>query len=123
MYLAVPRWGEWLINKKGLQETPQSLDFQSEPGRIRTFDPLIKSQLLCQLSYRPIREFGVQSLVSSFSLNSELRTLNSNMARLRGFEPPTLGSGGRCSDPLSYRRIGVSEGIRTPDPLSHSQML
>jgi hypothetical protein len=24
--------------------------------------------------------------------------------RLRGFEPPTLGSGGRCSDPLSYRR-------------------
>ena len=24
-----------------------------EPGRIRTFDPLIKSQLLCQLSYGP----------------------------------------------------------------------
>ncbi len=27
------------------------------------------------------------------------------MAHLEGFEPPTLGSEDRCSNPLSYRRL------------------
>ena len=36
--------------EKGLQEVPQTLDFTGEPCRIRTCDPLIKSQLLYQLS-------------------------------------------------------------------------
>lgn len=31
----------------------QVMDFSGEPDRIRTCDPLIKSQLLYQLSYRP----------------------------------------------------------------------
>ncbi len=35
---------------KGLQDNPQPLDFKSEPCWIRTSDPLIKSQLLYQLS-------------------------------------------------------------------------
>ena len=36
--------------EKGLQETLKPLDFYGEPCRIRTCDPLIKSQLLYQLS-------------------------------------------------------------------------
>ncbi len=36
--------------EKGLQEDLQPLDFNGEPCRIRTCDPLIKSQLLYQLS-------------------------------------------------------------------------
>ncbi len=28
-----------------------------------------------------------------------------SMVRLEGFEPPTLGSVDRCSNPLSYRRV------------------
>ncbi len=36
--------------RKDLQETPQTLDNHGEPWRIRTSDPLIKSQLLYQLS-------------------------------------------------------------------------
>ena len=35
---------------EGSQETLQPLDFKSEPCKIRTCDPLIKSQLLYQLS-------------------------------------------------------------------------
>ena len=34
-----------------------------EPGRIRTFDPLIKSQLLYHLSYGPIELSGTLSAV------------------------------------------------------------
>ena len=30
---------------------------------------------------------------------------NCEMVRLEGFEPPTLGSVDRCSNPLSYSRI------------------
>ncbi len=63
-----------------------SFIFNGEPGRNRTYDPLIKSQLLCQLSYRPYTTYPVF------------------MARLGGLEPPTPGFGGRCSNPLSYRR-------------------
>ena len=36
---------------------PQVLDFFGRPERVRTSDQLIKSQLLCQLSYRPVSEF------------------------------------------------------------------
>ena len=38
------------LKEKGLQEIPQTLDITGEPWRIRTSDPLIKSQLLYQLS-------------------------------------------------------------------------
>ena len=37
---------------------PQVIENNGEPSRARTCDPLIKSQLLYQLSYRPIRERG-----------------------------------------------------------------
>ena len=33
---------------------PQVIDNSGEPSRARTCDPLIKSQLLYQLSYRPL---------------------------------------------------------------------
>ena len=33
-----------------------------EPGRIRTFDPLIKSQLLYHLSYGPTKGFSVLAI-------------------------------------------------------------
>ena len=31
--------------------------------------------------------------------------LTSEVVRLEGFEPPTLGSVDRCSNPLSYSRV------------------
>ena len=37
-------------------ESPQVVDKDGERGRNRTFNLLIKSQLLCQLSYAPERE-------------------------------------------------------------------
>ena len=40
----------------GMFSIPKSLDFTGAPGRTRTHDPLIKSQLLYHLSYwRPWR--------------------------------------------------------------------
>ena len=39
-----------------LVNLPQVVENNGEPSRARTCDPLIKSQLLYQLSYRPIRE-------------------------------------------------------------------
>ncbi len=53
---AIKRLAEGMDNytdtliKKELEETPQPLDISGEPWRIRTSDPLIKSQLLYQLS-------------------------------------------------------------------------
>ena|GEM_PF-4477529 len=43
-----------------------------EPGRVRTADPLIKSQLLYRLSYRPIQGFlDLLSFVPSLQLARE----------------------------------------------------
>ena len=43
---------------KGPADTGQALDFIGGRTRTRTLDPLIKSQLLYQLSYAPAREVG-----------------------------------------------------------------
>lgn len=40
-------------NKKDLTVFQLFNPFKSRPAGARTLDPLIKSQLLCQLSYRP----------------------------------------------------------------------
>jgi hypothetical protein len=45
-------------NAKGAGQNAGPLDFPGGPGRTRTFGQLIKSQLLCQLSYRP-KEHGI----------------------------------------------------------------
>ncbi len=39
---------------RALRERPQIIETNDEPSRARTCDPLVKSQLLYQLSYRPI---------------------------------------------------------------------
>jgi len=41
--------------RRRLTETAKSFRISGEPSRARTCDPLIKSQLLYQLSYRPIK--------------------------------------------------------------------
>ena len=40
----------------------KTLDIPGGPGRVRTYGQLIKSQLLCQLSYRPIVIWGYAPL-------------------------------------------------------------
>jgi hypothetical protein len=42
--------------KRGSLKSSEPLDFTGRPERVRTSDQLIKSQLLCQLSYRPINQ-------------------------------------------------------------------
>jgi len=44
---------EWSANNKGPGDLARALDDYGEPDRDRTCDPLIKSQLLYRLSYRP----------------------------------------------------------------------
>ena len=53
----------------------------------------------------PRRDMGVASLIGSLRCESIQR----NIVRLEGFEPPTLGSVDRCSNPLSYSRIVVGQ--------------
>ncbi len=43
----------------GWEIDPQTDDLVGERGRNRTYNLLIKSQLLCQLSYAPSGVFGV----------------------------------------------------------------
>ena len=82
---------------------------------IRTLDQLIKSQLLCQLSYRPksvidncrlksedSKENEKQRVVSQFSIVK----LQFTMARPAGFEPAAYGFEARRSIQLSYGRKG-----------------
>src|SRR5713226_4018846 len=48
------------VRKSGrLLNLPQRLKINGEPSRARTCDPLIKSQLLYQLSYRPTTEVRI----------------------------------------------------------------
>lgn len=49
-------------NPKGPTVSGQALECHGEPDRIRTCDPLIKSQLLYQLSYRPTTEALIRGL-------------------------------------------------------------
>src|SRR5438477_20486 len=58
--------------------TAFSVRKSGEPSRTRTCDPLVKSQLLYQLSYRPTKEVSLKFRVSSFkfTLNLVLSTLN-----------------------------------------------
>ena len=53
----------------------QLLDFLSIPGGARTLDPLIKSQLLYQLSYRNIAFSGCKGMEISIKLQTKGRKL------------------------------------------------
>ncbi len=80
------------------------------PGRSRTSDLLVRSQLLYPAELRahiafgcnPLRilEFAVQSKPAPNRLNTNLEEL----VRPEGLEPPTLWFEARCSIQLSYGR-------------------
>lgn len=61
--------------RKGLQKTPQPLENIGVPTRTRTWDPLIKSQLLYHLSYghilRPHRWHGPLLGLNTIGARSE----------------------------------------------------
>ncbi len=94
----------------------------SVSGRVRTCDPLIKSQMLCQLSYGYISTLG---RVRTYNL--QIRSLWLYPIELRvhfveqdGFEPPLVGLQPRAL-PLYYYSIqrtfnGGEGGIRTLTP-------
>ena len=68
-------------NKELVYSQPRlatSLPIPSSPDRTRTYNPLINSQLLCQLSYQGV-------------------------ATLMGLEPTTTAVTGQCSNQLSYK--------------------
>ena len=51
--------------------------FSGEPSRTRTCDPLVKSQLLYQLSYRPTNETEFKVSSFEFQVRFEVICLNS----------------------------------------------
>ncbi len=94
----------------------------SVSGRVRTCDPLIKSQMLCQLSYGYISTLG---RVRTYNL--QIRSLWLYPIELRvhfveqdGFEPPLVGySRGHylcTTTPFKEHLIGGEGGIRTLTP-------
>src|SRR5258708_9132136 len=58
------------------------LRLNGEPSRARTCDPLIKSQLLYQLSYRPTTEVKIIRLLTSESSSPRGKTLTLAARRL-----------------------------------------
>jgi hypothetical protein len=44
---------------RAIVSRPHLVDVESEPGRTRTCDPVVKSHLLYQLSYRPVKPRAV----------------------------------------------------------------
>ena len=106
--------------------------FLGDPAGIRTPDPLLKRQLLCQLSYRirfllgtarrrkswqgrldsnqRMRESKSLALPLGYTPNCEerrgpeqkLRPCRLNVGWVKGLEPSTPGTTIRCSNQLSY---------------------
>src|SRR5438874_8695059 len=84
------------------------LQISGEPSRTRTCDPLVKSQLLYRLSYRPTNSNSLKFQVSSFKL-TDLRLLTPS--------PFGRGLGGR--DKVS----GGNQKPSTPSLLSSNLVL
>jgi hypothetical protein len=81
---------------RATRRRPQVIDSNGEPSRARTCDPLIKSQLLYQLSYRPTAEVKIIRLLTSES-----------SGRLGKTHIRASPIAGRLSNVLIERRIRV----------------
>src|ERR1043165_1231094 len=79
-----PPRNDWLIPSPLFQV--EDADLFGGPCRGRTYGPLIKSQLLYQLSSRPTGGFNFSYL--------HWREVFAVLVRLTGFEPVALSSGG-----------------------------
>ncbi len=87
----------------------QKLDLFSDPGGIRTLDPLIKSQLLYQLSYGVVCNFRYKDKLIFRMVKPKLSFL------LRKNKP--------CDHLQQGLYFGDSAGIRTQDPILKRDVL
>ncbi len=97
----------WLLRNR------QPIEIKTEPRRIRTADPLVKSQLLYRLSYRPIlHTFG--TLARGSLIQTSLRSTKSQ--RIAEFTY-TTANGDSVTEPRNQSQRNSLKGVACADVL------